>query len=334
MWRYSLPLFISILFICLTQLGFYYLIFPAMLLANIMNWIWGEFSTKEILQELKIFYGSPRLKIIKRINALGLIAMILWAVHYFDHHIYGYVHFIFFTIATGSLTGCFVVTLAHDLLHENNNADKNIAASLLIVSGIPHLAGDHVLGHHRTIGLKQDASTAPLNRNVYTFLYHTFIARLKNSFTYRMKLPRYILKKLLKANILMLAALIIAWLLIFLFALRPFNTLAFFIGQGAIAYLLYEIINYIQHYGLKRKSEKDPIALHHSWNCYYKYTNYILYMLPLHSLHHLPANARQIPVNKLKDGPRMPYLYFTMVFMALIPPLWFKVMNPHVIRSA
>lgn len=101
----------------------------------------------------------------------------------------------------------------------------------------------------------------------------------------------------------------------------------FFIAQGLIAYFLYELINYVQHYGLSRSHAGQQISMHSSWNCYYKYTNYILYMLPLHSLHHLPTASRKLTGIDLKSGPKLPYLYFVMVFMALIPSLWFRKMN-------
>lgn len=110
-----------------------------------------------------------------------------------------------------------------------------------------------------------------------------------------------------------------------MFAAYPAQVSIFFMVQGLISYILYELINYIQHYGLLRKDRNAPITQDLAWNCYYKYTNYILFLLPLHSLHHL--THRENKIKELLNGPRMPYLYFLMILMALIPPLWFNKMN-------
>ena len=102
---------------------------------------------------------------------------------------------------------------------------------------------------------------------------------------------------------------------------------------GIIAYIFYEIINYVQHYGLKRDSNQVAISMQLTWNNFYQYTNYILYLLPLHSAHHLPY-AQQKQTKDFKSAPRLPYLYFLMVFIALIPPLWYKIMNPLVEKAS
>jgi alkane 1-monooxygenase len=57
---------------------------------------------------------------------------------------------------------------------------------------------------------------------------------------------------------------------------------------GAIMYL--EIINYIEHYGLKRKKlsngEYEKVNIKHSWNAPHRFSNYLLFKLQRHSDHH------------------------------------------------
>lgn len=330
-WKYFFPVFISGAFVMVSELGYYYLILAVLLIANILNYTWGELSNREVLDEIKTFYGRRGAKI-KRISAVALLCFIFWALWFTDKSGFSFANLILFGFCTGCLSGCFIVTLAHDMLHGKTFTGKVLSSLLLISVNTPHLAADHIFGHHRLIGLKEDTNTAPLNQNFYVYFFRLSWSRLEHSFFTQFQLPSYVRKKILKSSLTMLAISLTAWALIIILARHPAATLFFFIFQGFIAYFLYELINYIQHYGLKRKSGSDDITQNLSWNCYYKYTNYILYLLPLHSLHHLPQKSRKINLTAMKAGPRMPYLYFVMVGMALIPKIWFWKMNPLAIQ--
>lgn len=330
--KYWIPTLLSAAFIFLTEAGAFYIILPVLLIANTLNIVWGEFTEAEIKKELRVFYSDKTVAIIKRISAVLLLSMVYWSVWFIDRKNPSWLFFIAFGICTGALTGCFVVTLAHDLLHGHKKIDQFLSAMLLISAGIPHMAADHVFGHHRNIGLAKDANTSKFNQDFYSYFFILVVDRIKESYFTQFNLPGYMRKKVFRLNIKMLLFLIVVWLVIFFFATNPFTALGFFIFQGCVSYFLYELINYIQHYGLSRQHESNKITQSLSWNCYYKYTNYILHLLPLHSLHHLPHNNRTIKEESLKDAPRMPYVYFVMVFMALVPPLWFYKMNKLVLQ--
>lgn len=328
MWKYSLPIILTSSFVLCSTLGYFYFIFPIMLVANVLNMIWGEFSNQEIKKELKQYYTHPIAKIIKQVSAISLIVYIAWAVRFVSVNPMSLYALALFTLAAGALTGCFVVTLAHDLLHSEQRLNRILAGGLLLSANIPHLAHEHVYGHHEQLALEEDASTAAYGQNFYSYFWHILQHRLLSSFVNKLRLPHTIWKKILLQNLGMVSLQFLIYATIWFLAPSPLRALVFFLVQGFISYLLYEIINYVQHYGLRRKHIDDAITQALSWNCYYKYTNYILYMLPLHSLHHLPATERRVASDQLTAGPRLPYLYFGMVFLALIPPIWFRTMNP------
>lgn len=316
---------LSTAFVIVSEVGYFYLILPLLFAANIFNAYWGEFTASEIKMELRHFYGSKESKIIKRVSGILLAALVIWSVIFYFRQDFSMGAAALFTLCTGCLTGCFVVTLAHDLMHSNRRIDQLISGLLLLMAGIPYMAADHVVGHHRMVGLAEDTNTAKINQNFYSYFVRLFIDRISNSYFNGYDLPVYLKKKILQLNLLMLFLQVFIWVAIYLFFSGP--VMIFFIAQGLIAYFLYELINYVQHYGLSRSHAGQQISMHSSWNCYYKYTNYILYMLPLHSLHHLPTASRKLTGIDLKSGPKLPYLYFVMVFMALIPSLWFRKMN-------
>lgn len=317
-------------FAILAETGYYYLIFGVLLAGNIFNLVWGEFTCEELKAELKTFYSTETGLFIKRVSGLFLVAFFFWGVWFVLTKDLSPLNLIPFSVIFGLFAGCFNVTLAHDLLHSNHKFDTFLASLLLLFTNIPHLAVDHVYGHHRTVALKHDPSTAKVNQSFYSFFFIAARSRLEGVYLNGYGLPGYARKRIFKLGRRMLFLQIMVW--VFLVFMVPKGEIAFvfFIVQGFTAYLLYELINYIQHYGLSRKTTESPVLQKHSWNCYYKYTNFILYMLPLHSLHHSAKPEQKKAWNNLKGGPKMPYLYFVMIALAVVPPLWFKVMNKRI----
>lgn len=59
-------------------------------------------------------------------------------------------------------------------------------------------------------------------------------------------------------------------------------------GFGGV--LVLETINYIEHYGLRRKRNPDgtyeKVTIRHSWNAPHRFTNCLLFKLQRHSDHH------------------------------------------------
>ena len=110
--------------------------------------------------------------------------------------------------------------------------------------------------------------------------------------------------------------------------------LVFLTTHTVVAILLLEIVEYIQHYGLQREetnqAEIEPYHKKHAWNCRRCATNWSTFNLGLHSDHHskpgkkFPLLSNQAPQNE------MPFSYPIMILLALVPPMWFKVMNPRI----
>lgn len=98
---------------------------------------------------------------------------------------------------------------------------------------------------------------------------------------------------------------------------------------------LLEVVNYTEHYGLGRNQlpsgRYERCTSAHSWNSSHVVTNLFLYRLQRHADHHAnPARAYQA-LRHFDDSPQLPAGYATMIPLAYVPPLWFKVMNPRVV---
>jgi alkane 1-monooxygenase len=92
-----------------------------------------------------------------------------------------------------------------------------------------------------------------------------------------------------------------------------------------------ETINYIEHYGLKRKQDEnekyEPVRHHHSWNSGHIFGRALMFNLSRHSDHHYIGSQKYQVLKFLPNTPQMPTGYPGMVILAFVPPLWFYVMN-------
>ena len=116
-----------------------------------------------------------------------------------------------------------------------------------------------------------------------------------------------------------------------IFALFGEGTLVLAFLVGVISFLFLETINYIEHYGLRRKKIGDKyerVQNIHSWNSDHIMGRIILYELTRHSDHHFRASKKYQVLESLEDSPRLPFGYPMSMLLALLPPLWFACMHP------
>jgi alkane 1-monooxygenase len=109
----------------------------------------------------------------------------------------------------------------------------------------------------------------------------------------------------------------------------------FFFVQAFVAISLLEVVNYLEHYGMERRKLAgggyEKVSPLHSWNASHRLTNYFLFNLQRHSDHHAgPARRYQI-LRHFSESPQLPNGYAGMVMLALVPPLWRKVMDNRVL---
>ena len=118
----------------------------------------------------------------------------------------------------------------------------------------------------------------------------------------------------------------ISWCAVFYIAGGVFG-LILFLGQAAFAKFILEVVNYMEHYGLFRKTE-EPIGPQHSWNTNQRMSSMVLFSLTRHSAHHKKPTIKFWKLNPYADAPQMPYGYLTTLVICLIPPLWYRTISP------
>ena len=103
---------------------------------------------------------------------------------------------------------------------------------------------------------------------------------------------------------------------------------------GIVGFLLLESVNYIEHYGLVRaqlpNGRYETVKVKHSWNSNHSLGRIVLYELTRHSAHHYRSTIKYQVLKHYDESPQLPYGYPGSILLALVPPLWFYLINPKV----
>lgn len=248
-------------------------------------------------------------------------------------------------VSFGLMCGIFGINLGHELGHRSNPYEQKMAKSLLLTSLYLHFFIEHNRGHHKNIATPLDPATARLNENVYTFYFRSITGAWKSAW----ELEAHRLKKLNLSfwswdnEMLRYQTIQVLYLLILFFAfswIGPYGwesgavVLVSCILSAIVGMLLLETVNYIEHYGLLRKEVSpgryEKVKPIHSWNSNHVMGRLLLFELTRHSDHHYNAGRKYQILRHFDESPQMPTGYPGMILVALVPPLWFKIMNPQV----
>ena len=233
--------------------------------------------------------------------------------------------------AVGMSGGSIGITTAHELIHRQNKYMRGIGVLLLVLCCYGHFRIEHVYGHHKHVATKEDPATARKGENFYFY----FIRCVINSVISSWNIEKNILDKkninTLSLQNRMLHYFVLEIIFLFIaFFIAGINGLVFVIFHSFVSILLLELVNYIQHYGLERKMENgkyERFTDHHSWNSRHISANWSTFNLGLHAEHHQSASKHYPLLSQEEKIIEMPANYSIMLIMALIPPLWFFVMD-------
>ena len=243
-----------------------------------------------------------------------------------------------FVISFSLATGGIGITVAHELGHKKSKLERFYSKLLLMTVSYMHFYIEHNRGHHVQVATLEDPATARKNENFYLFwLRSVFIGyahawKLEAESLKRKGLPVYSPKN----QMIWFALMPILFCAALTFVFSPIGTInwqipIFFFAQSFFAFTLLELVNYVEHYGILRKQidgRYERVNPLHSWNSSHMVSNFFLFQLQRHSDHHANAIKRYQVLNHYDHSPQLPYGYPTMIIIALVPPLWFKMMNP------
>jgi alkane 1-monooxygenase len=225
---------------------------------------------------------------------------------------------------------------AHELIHRSDRRLYLLGAAVYVSLLFGHHASAHRLVHHVHVGTGDDPNTARRGEGFYRFALRAWggsYAAGRRAETARRAGGRggrhpYPLYALGGAGALALA-----------FALAGWAGLAAWLTLACYAQMQLLLSDYVQHYGLSRPvsgGRTAPIGPGQSWNARHWYTAHLMLNAPRHSDHHAHP-ARRYPELRLAETGREPMLPASlpaMAALAMVPPLWKRVMNPRLAALA
>ncbi|HQR94849.1 MAG TPA: alkane 1-monooxygenase [Sediminibacterium sp.] len=240
------------------------------------------------------------------------------------------------TTAYGMACGILGINAAHELGHRPTKHEQFMSKLLLLSTLYMHFFIEHNRGHHKNVSTDEDPASSRFGETVYAFYLRTILGSYSSAWHIESeRLKKKNLSFWSIKNEMLVYQLVQLILIVLIGIIFGLNTLLFFIVGAFIGILLLETVNYIEHYGLKRKKKGDtyertmPI---HSWNSNHPLGRLILLELSRHSDHHYMASRKYQVLRHFDESPQMPTGYPGMLLLSLVPPLWFKVMHQRIDR--
>lgn len=224
------------------------------------------------------------------------------------------------------------INVGHEWGHQRGALARWCARLALAASGYGHFLVEHNRGHHVRVATPEDPASARLGESLWAFLPRSILGGLASAWQLearrlaaQRRSPLSWDNELLIGWALSLLLLALAWL-----SFGPI-VLPLLLGQAVIAVVNLETVNYIEHYGLLRQRETtgryERCGPQHSWNSERWLSNRLLFQLQRHADHHAHPTRPFPSLRYFPEAPQLPAGYPTLVPLAALPPLWFRLMD-------
>ncbi|WP_411766147.1 alkane 1-monooxygenase [Winogradskyella sp. A3E31] len=235
----------------------------------------------------------------------------------------------------GIVLGVNGINVAHELGHRQTTGERFLGKALLLPSFYMHFYIEHNFGHHLHAATPEDPATARYNQSVFSFWFTSVFRQYVGAWNIQKKLLKHQnLSFFSIKNDMLWFTLFQSAYLITVFLLFGSKVLVFCLLSGIVGVLLLETVNYIEHYGLLRlktsSGRYERVQEVHSWNSNHVIGRIVLYELTRHSDHHYKSSKKYQVLDCHEESPQLPFGYPTSMIIALVPPLWFKVMNKRI----
>lgn len=229
------------------------------------------------------------------------------------------------TLIAGAVFGTIANIVAHELIHQEDRPVRFFLGMVLEALSLdPADTVGHDL-HHSLVATPADPSSARKGEGFWHFLFRSVPGAAVGSF--RLEAKRLggtgwsLQNRVLQAVIVQLAVLALFYLT------AGWRGLLAFICAGALARIIVEATKYSSHYGLVRVPGRE-IEMRHSWNAKGGVSSRALFNAGWHSDHHVNDDRPYRQIQLPENAPINPHSAGLTFACALVPPLWFSVMDP------
>ena len=240
-------------------------------------------------------------------------------------------------MTTVGIIGGVSISAAHELGHRRAKLERRLSKIALAQTCYGHFFVEHNRGHHARVATAEDPASSRFGESLYHFVPRSVVGGLHSAW----QLENLRFKRIGKSRWSFQNDILNSWVLsLALFAVLAVwfgpTVLPWLVGQAVIGFCMLETVNYLEHYGLRRQLGPDGryerVRAAHSWNSNTVVANVVLFHLQRHSDHHAHPIRRYQALRHSDEAPQLPTGYTSMMALALIPPLWRRVMDWRVIE--
>lgn len=217
---------------------------------------------------------------------------------------------------------------AHELIHRPSRWMRRLGVAVYSSILFGHHASAHLRVHHVHAATGRDPNSARMGEHFYTFALRAWWGSFRAGLAAesRLRSGRGGLHPYVIHGTGALASLALAA------GIAGGAGVAVLLGLSAYAQAQLLLSDYVQHYGLCRRQTApgkwEPVGPEHSWNAPQGFSSALMLNAPRHSDHHARP-ARPYPGLEIDRGamPVLPHSLPVMAVLALVPPVWHRVMD-------
>lgn len=231
----------------------------------------------------------------------------------------------------GVVLGVCGINVAHELGHREGGLNRWMARILLLPVLYNHFTIEHNYGHHLRVATPEDPATARRDEPLYGFFFRSIVGGYRHAWQIGARQLADQGRSRWQHEMIWAHGLQLAWLA-GITAYAGWAALATYLGAAIFGILALEAVNYVEHYGMVRKrlpSGRYEAQTHrHSWNSNHELGRIMLFELVRHADHHYQSTRKYQTLRHLDESPQLPFGYPMSILLALLPGVWFRVMNP------
>jgi alkane 1-monooxygenase len=222
-------------------------------------------------------------------------------------------------IAVGSSSAYSGIVVAHELIHRPRKGWQAFGRLILCTVMYEHFFTEHVRGHHVRVGTDEDPATARFGESFNRFYVRTVPAQFRSA--WRLETARlgdvemkWYDARLLRSRVVH-GIVVEVGIACAVTALCGPAALIAHLMQAWWATRALEVVNYFEHWGLRREGKR--VLPMHSWDTHARFTYYALTGLSRHADHHAFASRPYQQLRVWEESPELPFGYLGMFPLVL-----------------
>lgn len=309
-------------------------------LIPLIDWLCGEDPSNPPEEIVPALEADPYYRWLPILTVPMHFAVLITIAAFVGTHSLTLWGFLALALTAGLYSGLGINT-GHELGHKKPSLERWLARVVLAVPAYGHFCVEHNRGHHRNVATPGDPASSRMGESIYRFSLREIPGGFRRGWAAererlaRQGKPAWSLENEVLQSYALSTALQVGLIVAFGWIMVPF-----LIIHNVVAWWQLTSANYVEHYGLLRQKlangSYEHCQPHHSWNTNYIASNLLLFHLERHSDHHAHPTRRYQSLRSFADLPTLPAGYSALFLAAMVPPLWYWLMDrrllalPHV----